>query len=131
MLKKSIASALAFWTMAKGASTGQIQQASERPFTIGVVGVPASEEALLMRLAAEPGSAAPHPDINTLRPLLVHYPDPAAARHAGARVVIDADEAARRQGEAFRELLAQIVREQPDLRIALASRFGAFRPVVI
>lgn len=124
--RNPIASAIRFWSFAKGLATDQIRRDMERPVSIAVVGGASDQDRVIARLF---GAASFSP---AELPLAVtRHADPASARAAGCAIMIDAGEAASRTDTGFTELLSQIAAANPDLRLALAANVPAFRPVAI
>ncbi|HEX5324090.1 MAG TPA: hypothetical protein VFW40_09905 [Capsulimonadaceae bacterium] len=127
MRKNPIATAIRFWSVAKGLSVAQIQQAMARPVSLAAVGSPQDQDRLIALLSREPGAAGA-PALIGDRVIRATTPDD--ARAAGAVVVLDAG-AANRPDAGFIAYLSEIAAKHADLRLALAASFPAFRPIVI
>lgn len=129
MRRIPIASAIRFWSFARGFATDQIRREMERPVSIALVGKPEEQDAVVARLANEPGGSTTPSAV--LATVTTRFADPLAAKAAGAAILIDCGDAANRSEQEFSALLGNISAKHPDLRLALAGRIPAFRPVVI
>lgn len=129
MRRNPIASAIRFWSVAKGFSTDQIRREMERPVAIALVGSAADQDRVIGRLSREPGVASSTPV--DLSALVARFDSPQAARESGRTIIFDSGDAAARTDQDFAVLLNNIVSQNVDIRVALAANVPAFRPVVI
>jgi len=125
-----VGGAMRLWTLFKSLRVQDIAEAADRPFHLALLGTQDATDLLTARLALE--SATPR-DLGPsgpadVRPYAARYADPADAPPGS--LMLDADTLTADESR-LAAALAQMVAEQPDLRLALARHVPAFRPTVV
>ncbi|HEY3333182.1 MAG TPA: hypothetical protein VGK19_24320 [Capsulimonadaceae bacterium] len=125
-MRDKITVAMRIWNVVKGMSTSELRDRMDQSVLLTVYGSDTNIDLLIRRLATEKAHGEPGRHEGGSVAHLVRretVPQPTSA------IAIDADMVAGNE-QALQDRMTTIATEHPDLRIALAKTYPAFRPTV-
>ena len=128
-----LGSAIKFVKNFRSLNSGEIIQEVSRPFGLQINGSPENRDNLVQRLSIEAPGREPSTHVAAFPPISagIDVPDGAIVERAKTPVItLDADEVAGDEAR-LALVLAQIVVDNPEIRLAISSRLPAFRPAVV
>ncbi len=130
-MKEKITVAMRIWNIVKGMSTSELRERMSRAATLTVAGTDANVAALSRRLASErPLAENLVSSLDATSSVLSRVPTDATHSLTSADLHLDAD-ILRDDEAALLGRIQSIVEGNPELAVALARRYPAFRPAVV